>query len=231
MTRRLVARLAASSVLGLAAMNAGCSESPSSPTVTSVAAPSPPPPPAVFAIASVTPSAGPTIGGDYVRISGNRLQSGATVTLDGIAAQVTWFPGAFIEVRTPAHALGAVDIVVTNPDGERAALQGAYLYAPFAIAGTPSVVMAGGEVTVTFEAPSGRGCQGGGDWIAIYKVGDPDNTGASNGHSDLWYEHVCGATSGKFTLHAPSEPGTYEFRYMVGGTSVARSNPVTIQAS
>jgi hypothetical protein len=96
---------------------------------------------------------------------------------------------------------------------------------------TPSVVTSGGQLTLNWVGPSGRGCSGGGDWIAIYKVGDPDITGAANGHSDLWFEHVCGATSGTSTLSAPSQPGEYEFRFMFGDTAVARSSPVTVNAS
>ena len=84
---------------------------------------------------------------------------------------------------------------------------------------------------MSWVAPSGQGCNGGGDWVAIYRVGDPDITGATNGHSDLWFDHLCGATSGTRTLSAPAQPGQYEFRYMVGATAVARSNPVTVSAS
>ena len=97
-----------------------------------------------------------------------------------------------------------------------------------ALTASPSLVTSGDRLTVSWVGPNGRGCNGGGDWIAIYKVGDPDFTGAANGHSDLWYEHLCGAASGTFTLRAPSQPGQYEFRYMEGGGSVARSNPVTV---
>ena len=93
---------------------------------------------------------------------------------------------------------------------------------------SPSLVTPGGELTLGWVAPSGRGCSGGGDWIAIYKVGDPDITGAANGHSDLWYDHLCGGTSGTFKLSAPPQLGQYEFRYMVGDNSVARSNTVTV---
>ena len=63
---------------------------------------------------------------------------------------------------------------------------------------------------MSWVAPKGRGCNGGGDWIAIYRVGDPDVTGAANGHSDLWYEHLCGAVTGTFTLSAPTAPGQYQ---------------------
>ena len=83
-------------------------------------------------------------------------------------------------------------------------------------------------MTVSWQTPPGRGCQGGGDWIAIYRVGDPDETGAANGHSDNWYEHVCGAPTGSFTLNAPADPGVYEFRFMAGAGSVARSETVTV---
>jgi hypothetical protein len=96
---------------------------------------------------------------------------------------------------------------------------------------SPSLVTSGDQLTMSWVAPSGRGCIGGGDWVALYRVGDPDITGAANGHSDLWFLHLCGATSGTSTLNAPPEPGQYEFRYMVGETSVARSSPVTVSAS
>jgi hypothetical protein len=164
-------------------------------------------------------------------VFGSGFKIGTTVSIDGVAVPVNRVTGTYVETRTRAHVEGAVDIVVMNPDGETATLKAAYTYAStFAIAASPRVVIVGGELTVSFEAPTGRGCLGGGDWIAIYGVLDPDETGASNGHSDLWYEHLCGATSGSFTLKAPSPPGAYEFRYMVDDFSVARSNPITIQA-
>ena len=232
MVDRFVARIVAIGVLGIAGLSLGCGESPSSPTAVPAvpAPPAAPLAPAVMAVTSVTPSSGPTIGGDYISINGDLFESGTTVALDGIAARVTSVTSRSIVALTPPHRLGTVDLVVMTPDGQSATVKAAYTYASFTVAAAPGVVTAAGELMVTFEAPSGRGCPGGGDWIAIYRVGAPDETGASNGHSDLWYEHLCGSTSGTFTLRAPSEPGTYEFRYMVGGTSVARSNPVTIQA-
>jgi hypothetical protein len=96
---------------------------------------------------------------------------------------------------------------------------------------SPSLVTTGSQLTLNWVGPSGRGCSGGGDWIAIYRVGDPDITGAANGHSDLWFTHVCGATSGTSTLSAPSQPGDYEFRFMVGDAAVARSSAVTVTPS
>lgn len=96
---------------------------------------------------------------------------------------------------------------------------------------SPTAASSGDKLTLNWVGPSGRGCDGGGDWIALFRVGDPDNTEAANGHSDLWFVHVCGATSGTSTLSAPNEPGEYDFRFMVGDTPVARSNRVTVIAS
>ena len=67
--------------------------------------------------------------------------------------------------------------------------------------------------------------------FAIFRIDDPDVSGAANGHSDLWFTHLCGATSGTSTLVAPREPGQYEFRYMVGDTGIARSGPVAVSPS
>ena len=101
----------------------------------------------------------------------------------------------------------------------------------YTVTASTNMVAPGGQLSVSWVAPSGRGCIGGGDWIAIFGVGDPDVTGAANGHSDLWFTHVCGATSGTAMASAPTQPGQYEFRYMIGDTSVARSSPVTVEAA
>ena len=57
----------------------------------------------------------------------------------------------------------------------------------------------------------------------IFKVGDA-NTAYG------WYEYTDGAESGTFTLSAPTQPGQYEFRYLLndGYTDVARYGPVTV---
>ena len=235
MARYLVARIAAAGMIGLAGLTVGCGDSPSSPTP--VPAPVTPVPaaPAGLTLRLMTPSSGPTVGSDFVRVFGEGFQDGATVTIDEVNVPVTRTNGrsapngTFIEFRTLAHAEGTVDVVVTNPDGQSKTLPQSYTFAVFSVEASPSAVAPGGALTVSWHAPSGRGCNGGGDWIAIYRIGDPDETGAANGHSDRWYDHVCGATSGSWTIKAPSEPGAYEFRFMAGAGSVARSNPVRVE--
>ena len=149
------------------------------------------------------------------------------MTFDGLAATNIRLTSTTITVTIPVHSPGAVDVVVTNRDGEKLTLTGAFTYEFFSLTASRRRCHRRTN-NVTWLAPSGRGCIGGGDWIAIYKVGDPDKTGAANGHSDLWYDHVCGAVEGRFMLTAPNKPADYEFRYMVGDTAVARSNPVTV---
>lgn len=230
MSNGFFARAVVVSLLGLAGMSLGCSDSPSSPTLTPTPA-APASPPIGFTLTSVSPSSGPTLGGDYVRVFGTGFQSDTTVMLDGFAAQVTKITDTRIDARTLAHARGPVDLVVTNPDGKSATLKAGFVFvelAEFSVMGSPNLVAPGGELTVSWVAPSGRGCNGGGDWIALYKVGDPDQTTSANGHSDIWYDHVCGATSGSWKLKAPVEPGQYDFRFMVGDYATARSNPITV---
>jgi IPT/TIG domain len=156
----------------------------------------------VLTVRAVEPSSGPTVGADVIRVFGQGFQAGATVTLDGIAAQVTNVNFATIVARTPAHAAATVDVVVVNPDGQATTLSASYTFGVFSVTASPSIAAPGDQLTVSWEAPSGRDCRGGGDWIAIYRVGDPDQTGAANGHSDLWYDHLCGATSGSRTRSA-----------------------------
>jgi hypothetical protein len=85
-------------------------------------APPPPPPPPAPSIASVTPSSGPDAGGATVVITGAAFAAGATVDLGGALATVTGVAAGSITLVTAAHAAGAVDVTVTNPDGQLAVL-------------------------------------------------------------------------------------------------------------
>ena len=218
-------------VVAVAVLTIGCDKSHSSPIAPS--APSPAAPPPALTVAAVSPTIGPTEIASEIRVTGTGFLNGATLMLGGAAARVIGVTSTAITAMTTAHAAGSVDVVVTNPGGPSVTLAGAYTFEVLSasLSASPSLATSGDELTVEWVGPGGRGCRGGGDWIAMYKVGDPDNTGASNGHSDLWFEHVCGATSGTYRLNAPAAAGEYEFRFMVGDTSVARSNPVTVKAS
>jgi len=80
-------------------------------------------------VASVTPTSGPTAGGTSVTISGTGFAAGATVTFGGTAAMnVVVSNSTTITATTPAHAAGAVDVVVTNSNGQSGSKLSAYTY-------------------------------------------------------------------------------------------------------
>lgn len=91
------------------------------------------PPAVVTEIVSVSPSSGEE--GDTVRISCTRLRSGASVTIGGVSATIIGsnygVSGAYLDVSAPAHAVGAVDVVVTDYHGSSTLTNGfTYALAP-----------------------------------------------------------------------------------------------------
>jgi len=83
-----------------------------------------------------SPGSGPGAGGTAVTISGSSFASGATVTFGGSSASATVIGSTTINATAPAHASGAVNIVVTNPGGQSGTLTNGYVYAA---ASAPSV--------------------------------------------------------------------------------------------
>lgn len=110
-------------------------------------------------IISVSPNTGPPLGGAIVTITGTEFQQGATVTFGGVAATNVVVGGdtQTIQATTPAHAVGAVDVTVTNPDGRSFTLPKAYTYS-------------GNTLTVTSIAPT-NGTTAGGTPVTITGAG------------------------------------------------------------
>ena len=80
-------------------------------------------------VTSVLPTSGSTTGGTPVTVMGTGFMAGATVTFGGVAATaVSVVRPTTITVTAPAHALGAVNVVVTNLDGQVGTLPGAFNY-------------------------------------------------------------------------------------------------------
>jgi hypothetical protein len=129
---RVVARLALFSALacGLAACAAG--DLPEGPPPTAPAVPKP----AVAGprLTALEPALGSTGGGTPAFIRGTGFQAGTRVTLGGVvlASELRGpaaIAGTLLYVETPAHVAGAVDLVVTNPDGQTDVLVGGFTYA------------------------------------------------------------------------------------------------------
>jgi hypothetical protein len=80
-------------------------------------------------VTSVSPAAGTVAGGSAVTINGTGFLSGASVTFGGAAAtNVVVVSAVKITARTPAHALGAVSVTVTNTNTSSGTLNAGYLY-------------------------------------------------------------------------------------------------------
>jgi hypothetical protein len=106
-------------------------------------------------VSGVTPGVGVTTGGTGITITGSNFVSGATVTVGGnVASGVIVVSGTSITASTPAHAAGAVNIVVTNPDTQFGTLVNGFTYqlpAPTVSSVSPNngVVTGGTAITVT----------------------------------------------------------------------------------
>ncbi len=80
-------------------------------------------------VTSVSPAGGSTAGGSAVTINGTGFLTGANVTFGGAAAtNVVVVSSIKITAKTPAHALGAVNVTVTNLDATTWTLTNGYLY-------------------------------------------------------------------------------------------------------
>ena len=104
--------------------SAGCSDAKSANVNVTATAPG-------LSVTSVTPPSGKTTGGKSVTIHGTGFVSGATVTFGGSAAtNVVFVNSTTLTATTPAHAGGAVNVTVTNPNNASATLTNGYTYVP-----------------------------------------------------------------------------------------------------
>lgn len=80
-------------------------------------------------VSSLAPASGLTTGGAQVSVLGTGFAQGATVTFGGVAATaVVMASPELLRVIAPAHAAGAVDVVVTNDDSQAATLAAGFIY-------------------------------------------------------------------------------------------------------
>jgi hypothetical protein len=104
-------------------------------------------------VTSITPNTGTANGATSVTITGTGFLAGATVSLGGTAATgVNVTSSTSITATTPAHAAGAVTVVVTNTDAQSGSLNNGYTYsnaAPTVTSITPNTGSAAGGTSVT----------------------------------------------------------------------------------
>jgi hypothetical protein len=88
----------------------------------------PPGPTAAPQITSVTPSVGGAGVNTGLTIIGSGFQAGATLTIGGVAVPLTFQNAARASATAPPHAPGLVELVLTNPNGDRATMAGGFRY-------------------------------------------------------------------------------------------------------
>ena len=130
--------------------------------------------------------------------------------------------GTFVALLGMTLACGASSPAGLTPTPVRPAPVAPAPLAPsggYTVTASTDLVAPGDELSVGWTASSGKPL----DWVSIFRVGT-GNTAYG------WYEYTNGATSGTFTLSAPTQAGQYEFRYLLndGYSDVARSGPVTV---
>jgi hypothetical protein len=91
--------------------------------------------PAVF---SLFPNSSPSDVATTVVVKGAGFKPGATVSIGGTATAVTFTNSSQIVATIPAHPVGVVDVIVTNPDGRSGSLTGGFRY--YDLAATPLLV-------------------------------------------------------------------------------------------
>jgi len=106
-------------------------------------------------VTSVTPSVGNSAGGEPITIRGSSFRPGATVLLGDriVSGVVVDGSGTSLTLTTPANAVGAVPVVVINPDGQESRLPAAFTYRgiPSILALSPTQGPSSGGVRVTLD--------------------------------------------------------------------------------
>ncbi|MEC7276813.1 MAG: IPT/TIG domain-containing protein [Bdellovibrionota bacterium] len=104
------------------------------------------------AIGSITPNAGALAGGTVATISGTGFLSGLSATIGGVSCtSITAVTATSFNCGIPANAsAGAVDVVVTNTDGQTVTATNLYTYqvAPSIASVTPNAGAVAGTYTI-----------------------------------------------------------------------------------
>ena len=112
----------------------------------------------VPAISSILPASGSTAGGTSVTIGGTNLGNAISVTIGGVPAPITSNTATALVVVTPAHAAGAVNVVVTTAGGSTTSTNG-YTYtvpgAPAVPTGVLATATSASVVNITWNAVAG----------------------------------------------------------------------------
>lgn len=80
-------------------------------------------------ISSLSPARGTKLGGNTVTITGTNFYGLPTITFGGNAAtNVVLVNATTVTALTPVHAVGVVDVIIVNPDGQSAILGAGFTF-------------------------------------------------------------------------------------------------------
>ncbi|MFF1571255.1 IPT/TIG domain-containing protein [Leifsonia sp. NPDC058292] len=163
-------------------------------------------------VTGVAPDHGPETGGTPVTITGSGFTGSTGVTFAGTpATDVTVVNDTTITATSPAHAPGAVDVVVQNPNGDSAPGDFTFDQVPVLISLTPDTGPETGGTPVTITGTGFTGATGvtfgGTAGTAFTVVNDTTITVDSPAHApglvDVVVQHPSGdAAPGDFTFTA-----------------------------
>ena len=186
-------------------------------------------------ITTISPTSGSTNGAQTVTITGANLSTTSSVTIGGLTAPITGSTATTVTVTTPAHAAGAVDVVVTTDYYSVTSANGFTYVAPPTITGfSPGTgsTLGGTTVVVTgtdFTTVSGASAVTVGGNNATYTVDSATQitlvtpAGTAGPQNTVITSSYGTVTAAGFTYVAPPTitgftPGTGS---TLGGTSVA----------
>jgi hypothetical protein len=106
-------------------------------------------------IQSVSRSTGSVLGGEEVVITGKALYLPKSVTFGGVPATIVSSGVAFIDVITPPHAAGAVDVAVLNSGGYTTVVTNGFTYTMAIATSSLSDGIAGISYSQTLQASGG----------------------------------------------------------------------------
>ncbi len=170
---------------------------------------------------ALTPAAGGTAGGDVVTITGSGLATATGVDVGGtvVAVDRTNPDGTTVELRTPAHAPGVVDVTVLL-DGSDATLAGAYTYDDDGGGGGD------GDGVVTAVTPA-LGPAAGGTYVTLTGTGLADVTDVTFGGTSAVVLDVA-ADGSSVVVEAPlGMPGTVDLVVVLPGPDVVLPDAYT----
>ena len=148
-------------------------------------------------IATVSPSSGPSEGGTTVTISGSNFGNApGTITFGGVAVSHSSWSDTQIVCITPAHTVGAVDVVVTSEAGSSGTRTSAFTYQ-----GTIADFPYSEDFEHAGTLPSGWAHDTGHDFNWRLDAG-----GTSSSSTGPSVDHTSGATSGYYLYTEASSP-------------------------